>query len=292
MIHESIAKNFNDGLGYSTYLNPNYESLVDVEKYVKEVFKDTDIELSFDVTAGERLYFKTVNYTTYAGCVTLHPLCSEQAIRQMYDAHADRLDPAGYVDFFKARVESNATKYVFDDPAESEAKKVLVVLPGGNKLKEQCCVGKVQQILDKHGRDNVLFKKHPISKDDIYEDFSNFLGGIHYAHSKADLYDLMKKSEYVYSTLISESALYGHILGKKVGRFDLLQNRDRASFVHINYFLYSTKDPLAWVDTTFSSPKSGIINPEVDLNWKNKVDQYIEYILELRDLYKDAYYVK
>lgn len=292
MIHESIVKNFNDGLGYSTYLNNTYECLIDVEKYVKSVFKDIDLELSFDVTAGERLYFKTVNYTTYAGCVTLHPLCSEQSLRQMYDAHADKLEPVGYVDFFKRRVSNSPSKYLFDDGVKEEAKEVLVVLPGGNKLKEQCCVGKVQQILDRHGRNNVLFKKHPISKDDIYQDFSKYMGGINYADSKSDLYELMKKSEYVYSTLISESALYAHVLGKKLGRFDLMQNRDRASFLHINYFLYSTKDPLAWVDTTFSSPKSGIINPEVDLNWKSKVDQYIEYILELRDLYKDAYYVK
>ena len=37
---------------------------------------------------------------------------------------------------------------------------------------------------------------------------------------------------------------------------------------------------------TFSNYKSGIINPEVDPNWKLKVDKYIDYIYDKREQYK------
>ena len=35
-----------------------------------------------------------------------------------------------------------------------------------------------------------------------------------------------------------------------------------------------------------SNFKSGIINPEIDPNWKLKVDKYIDYICHKREKYK------
>ena len=55
-------------------------------------------------------------------------------------------------------------------------------------------------------------------------------------------------------------------------------------------FLYHHQNNINnYVNKTFSSYKSGIINPEVDDNWKEKVDKYIEYISDKRDKYKDWY---
>ena len=51
----------------ATILNEKYWPLFEVEMYVTEVAKKYDVELSFDVTAKEDLFFKTLNYTTYAG---------------------------------------------------------------------------------------------------------------------------------------------------------------------------------------------------------------------------------
>lgn len=267
-----------------------YKDLVEVEDYLKEKLESLDVEGAFDVTAIEPLYFKTLNYTTYAGFVIIHPLNFEQSLRQMIDAYADNMS-GKHIEFIKSNLNNSQTanKYILSDDPYTRSKKALVVLPGGNKLKKHMCVGKIQKILDKHGKANVLFKKHPISYDDGYEELDEYLGGIEYASGYCDLNSLIEQSEYVYTSMISETALTANILGKKVDHFDLFQNRETTSFGHINYYLFTTKDPVAWASQAFASPKSGVIHPLIDTFWKDKVDNYLDYILELREFYKDAY---
>ena len=262
--------------------------LIAVEKYIKE--KEINFELDYDVTAIEPLRFKTINYTTFAGFLILHPLNFEQALRQMSDAFADQMK-GNHIKFLKDKIEldKNFSKYKIKDTEKVKGKKVLVVLTGGNKLKKHCCVGKLEKILNKYGRDNVLFKKHPISHNEVYEELDEYLGGINYASANSDLFKLMKESETVYSTMCSESALTASILGKKIGHFDLFQNRNTTSFGHINYYIYSTPKPLEWAQTAFASPKSGVIHPLVDIDWKEKVDAYFEYIQTLWSFYDGAY---
>lgn len=272
--------------------NIKNEALIPVEKYIKTRASELQINLDYDVTAVEELYFNTINYTTYAGFITLHPLNLEQSLRQMSDAYADRLEQKGHIGLI-ARDLGNTqklSKYTGIDPAPIEdTAEAVVVLPGGNKLKKHCCVGKLKKILDKHGRDNVLFKRHPVSYTGIFDELSDYLGGIRFETKRSNLYDIIQRSEYVYTTMISESALIAYLYGKKVDHFDLFQNRNTGSFTHINYYLFSTPDPVEWAATTFASPKSGIIHPEVDLDWKAKVDAYFQYISQLRSFYKDAY---
>ncbi len=265
-------------------------ALVDVEKYIKHKIKETKFTLSYDVTAIEELNFKTINYTTFAGSLILHPLNFEQSLRQMSDAYADQLK-GNHISHLQEHIKEGNyfSKYSIRDVKKAEAKEALVILTGGNKLKKHCCAGKLKYILNKHGKDNVLFKKHPVSHDDIYEELSEFLGGINFADGHSDLFQLIKKSKYIYSTMMSESALIANILGKEVDHFDLLQNRNTTSFGHINYYLYSTPKPLEWAATAFASPKSGVINPIVDINWAEKVDAYFDYITELHSFYDKAY---
>ena len=77
------------------------------------------------------------------------------------------------------------------------------------------------------------------------------------------------------------------MLGKQVEPIDVWNNIHHGSFYSVNSNLFDNKDNAAeWVNRTFSSPKSGIINPEIDEDWKAKVDQYMEYIYEKREYYK------
>ena len=271
--------------------HPKMSHLIEVEAYLKSKFPLKGLQVSYDSTAKEELYFKTINYTTFAGFFMIHPMAFEQCIRQISDAYADTTKPVGHIDYLvnKINKEKTFSKYNYLTTVDTPSTEALVILPGGNKIKKHCCVGKIQIILDKHGRDNVLFKKHPISHNDVYEELSEYLGGIQYADKHSDLFNLMKESDFIYSTMVSESALIAHILGKSVGHIDLLQNRDTASFAHINYYLYSHPNPLEWADKTFASPKSGIIHPEIDKNWMKKIDEYLEYIVELRNFYREAY---
>jgi hypothetical protein len=214
-------------------------------------------------------------------------------MRQMMDAYADncKIKKGGHIGYIKKSIlnNKNFSKYSFSFMDDQKPKDALVVLTGANKLKKHSCVGKIQSIIDKHGKENVLFKKHPISDNKAYEELSEHLGGINYASGKSNLHDLMGSASHVYTTMMSESALIAYILGKKVGHYDLWQNRDTTSFGHINHFLFSSCNPLSWANQCFASSKSGIIHPEVDSNWQKKVDEYFDYIMELRSFFKDAY---
>ena len=271
--------------------HPKMSHLVEVEEYIQSKFPYKGIKLSYDCTAVEELYFDTINYTTFAGFLVLHPLTFEQSLRQMADAYADTVEPVGHIDWIKDKIHKEKTfsKYDFKTKVDTEAKEALIVLPGTNKIKKHCCVGKIQHILNKHGSENVLFKKHPISYNKEYEELDEYLGGINFADQDSDLFELIKGSDFIYSTMISESALTAYILNKQVGHIDLLQNRNTASFGHINYFLYSHPNPVEWANKTFASPKSGVIHPEIENNWMKKIDDYLEYTSELSNFYKEAY---
>ena len=283
--YPSICLNVNNRKGNVSW-QKKYACLCAVEQYVTSAFDSLDVALDFDVTAKEPLNFNTINYTTYAGMLIMHPLNYEQSVRQMSDAYGDGMS-GGHIDHIKAQ--HTFSKYTFERQVEAQPRQALVILTGGNKLKKHCCAGKLKRIVEKHGRENLLFKKHPISHDDVYDELSDFLGGIDYADAYADLYDLVDGSEYVYTTMKSESALIANIMGKKVDHFDLLQNRHLGSFSHINNFLFTTSDPVAWASQAFASPKSGVVHPDVDRDWRGKVDQYIEYIVDLRDRYRTGY---
>jgi len=296
--HETIMKRIKerDLEAIGTAWSPKHEVLIEVEEYLKFKFETIlpkyHCKLQYDITAIEPLYFSTINYTTYAGSVLIHPVSFEQSLRQMADAYADNMFLSyDHIDHIEKQIETDGTfsKYVYGKKKPCNPTKVLMVLTGGNKLKKHCCVGQIAKILNDFGRENVTFKKHPISHTEVYDELNEYLGGIHYAPDDADLYDLIDGSEWVFTSMLSESTLISVIKRKKIGHFDLLQNRNTTSFGHIGYYLFSTKDPVAWARRAFASPKSGLINPNVDKDWKGKIDQYLEYILELRKFYELAY---
>jgi hypothetical protein len=76
-------------------------------------------------------------------------------------------------------------------------------------------------------------------------------------------------------------------MNKHTEPIDVWNNIQRGSFYCINnHLLYNQKDAKNFVNKTFSNYKSGIINPEIDKNWKVKVDKYIDYICDKREKYK------
>ena len=57
--------------------------------------------------------------------------------------------------------------------------------------------------------------------------------------------------------------------------------------VHFIVLITHQHDAKSFINKTFSSYKSGIINPSIDINWKEKVDKYIDYICKKREVYKN-----
>jgi hypothetical protein len=106
-----------------------------------------------------------------------------------------------------------------------------------------------------------------------------------------NLYELLKseKTKIVYSSMLSESAMYAIALDKQLEPTDVYNKMPRASFYHINKYLFFGKNPKEWVNRTFNSHKSGVICPLIDPDWRKKVDDYLEYAHNLRNRYKNKF---
>jgi len=130
-----------------------------------------------------------------------------------------------------------------------------------------------------------------LTTDKIIEDLNNVKGKAHLASRKTDLYYLIDKAHTVYTTHISETALTGLLLGKQIEPLDPFDSRLTGAFAHINLFCFSEPDPIKTLGSIMSSAKSGIVHPDTDVNWKQKLQDYFKYTLEKREIQKGHYYV-
>jgi hypothetical protein len=103
---------------------------------------------------------------------------------------------------------------------------------------------------------------------------------------------LADETQTVYTSHMSESAVYAVCLDKQIEPIDAYNKVEQGSFYHVNKFLFTQPDPKQWVNKTLSSPKSGIVNPEVDVAWKQKIEAYLDYIMTERAKHKDKYVYK
>jgi len=265
--------------------------LEQVEGYVIRKASEMGLETSYDVMAEEMPYFKTLAYTEYAGCFYLQPLNYKLRNEQMQDAWHDKdSKTVDYHSWFVNKVVGNdSNKYQDREDVTNQypAKDHIVILPGSNKVRENICLNKLKWIKEKHG-DNVYFKPHPITTYQIIGELKDFFGEECILPKNADMYYYLQKAKNVYTTHISESCLYAVALGKTVQPVDVWNNIQRGSFYCINnYLMYHQISGKNYINKTFSSYKSGIINPEIDVNWKEKVDKYMEYIGMKRACYKN-----
>ena len=273
--------------------NDKLLSLEQVERYVIRKSKEYGFEFSYDVIAEEMPYFKTMGYTEYASNFLCQPLNLKTRMNQTFDAfHDDITEVSDWASYFKSNIEDKiANKYQNrkDDFEAYDNKSVLVVLPGSNKIKQNCCLNKLIKIA-KDNKGDIYFKPHPITTHAVIGEIKDLFGEESILPRDIDLYHFLQKADTVYSTHISESALYAIMLGKKVEPIDVWNNIHQGSFYSINAPLFDNKENgEEWVNKVFSSPKSGIFNPAVDKDWKAKVDAYFEYINEKREFYKGWY---
>ena len=271
--------------------------LKEVESYLYSALKKsrTKVVLSYDVIANEIPYFKTLNYTEWAHCVTVHPLQQELRMRQMMDAYSDNAEIiVDYVEYFKNKVlggTSNKYDHIKPESEDKEYRKNLVVLVGSNKLKERICLNKLKWVKN-HYDGEVFCKPHPITTHQVVGELKDLFGSDTMLDRDADMYSYLKNADTIFTSHMTESATYAVCLDKNIEPIDVYNKVEQGSFYHINKFLFTVPNPKEWLNRTLNSPKSGIFNPEVDKNWEEKVDQYLEYILEVRESYKNKYIAK
>ena len=287
MFNENVAKQRIGPLKKSKALDP----LRDVERYFLRQVKKYNIETSYDVLAQEIPYFRTFAYTEYATCFMVHPLNLDLRLNQIVDAYND--DTSEVLDFalyFESNIKNNLSNKYQDRKTDFDRYKEvdnLVVLPGSNKLKSNTCLNKLLHIKRTHG-DNVYFKPHPITTHTFIGEIKDQFGEDLILPRDIDMYHFMQKADKVYTTHISESAMYAACLGKEIEPIDVYNNVERGSFYHVNKFLFEHReDPKPWINKTLSSYKSGIFCPQIEDNWKEKMDKYLEYMTAKRETYKD-----
>jgi hypothetical protein len=279
-------------------LSDKTKELTEVEDYFLNKVKEYDFEVSYDCTAEEPVNWKTLNYTTYAGCFIMHPLRGEAAKQQMIEAYAHGKTDTAWSDHFLQKLkEGSASKYKKRSEVNphdiKEHIECLVVLAGHNKLAKHTCAGSLVR-LHKKFPEHLYYKKHPISDQSVYDGLFNHLLNegveeIKSFESEYELYDLMAWAGCVATGFASESALYAAVEEIPLFCTDLYQNAITAPFYHINWFLFSLENPKHFVDTAFNSYKSGIINPNVDANWESKINRYLEHIKGQRKRFGDMY---
>lgn len=272
----------------------NLHVLEDVEGYVLRKCQEIGLEHSYDVMAEEMPYFKTMGYTSYGTSFILQPLNLMLRTEQVTEAASatDTEQLFNYAGYLKNNIEKNiANKY--QDREQNfknyKHKDYLVVLPGSNKLKKNCCLNKMKHIAREH-KGNIYFKPHPICTHAIIGEIKDMFGEESILPRNIDVYHFLKKAKKVYTTHISESCLYAVALGKQVEPIDVYQEVHRGSFYVYNKELYrNQKDGIDWINKTFSNYKSGVINPTIEKDWKKKVDKYFDYMKAKRQAFKHWY---
>ena len=272
------------------------DELEQVEGYCLRKCSERFLETSYDVMAEEMPYFKTMGYTEFATNFYFQPLNSKLRGEQLMDAWDDNVkNPDDWSSYLVNNIQSKlANKYEGrkEEIEKWPAKDYLVVLPGSNKVKTNVCLNRLKEISKKHG-DNVYFKQHPITTHQIIGELKDFFGESNILPREVDMYYYLQKAKIVYTTHISESAIYAAVLGKRIEPIDTWNTLTAGSFESINKYLFTNQHHIKdYINKCFSSPKSGIVNPMVDKNWKEKVDKYIDYICKKRDVYKDWFIVK
>lgn len=271
----------------------NLSNLEEVEAYVLPKLKEAGLETSYDVLAQEMPYFRTMGYTEYATCFIFQPLNIQFRLDMIKDGFEDKdnLDVKDYSTYFSQNILNKTANKYQDRETDDKypVREILVVLPGSNKLKERTCINKLKHIVKKYG-DNVWFKPHPITTHQVIGELKDIFGENRLLPRNLDMYHYLKFARKVYTTHISESAIYSVALGKEIEPIDVINGMEIGSFYNINSFLFQNQDNgKEWINKTLSSPKSGFICPTIDENWKQKVDLYLEYMVEKRDKYKGWY---
>ena len=284
-------------LGPRLIKDNSLKNLEKAEKYLTEQVVDKyKWELAYDVMANEPPFFKTMGYTEYTGSILFQPLTQplrdDQIIEAYYDSDSTIIDYASYLrNKFK---DKNANKYLDRQNCFSKfpPKKCIVALPGSNKLKDHSCISKMHHINDKH-KNNFYFKPHPLTTLKDVGELQDFFGEDRVLPRDADLYMYIAEADKVYTTHMSESAAYSFVLGKEIEPIDVHHRVHESSFYSINRLLFRKQDEGdSVINRIFSSYKSGLINLDLELDWKKKIDKYLKYADTYRNKSLDWYIIK
>lgn len=270
------------------------EHLREVERYFLKQIKKLPIDQDYDVTANEVPWFRTMSYTEVAHCFFMYPLSPIVKTKQVQQAFEHNVEPKlDFIKYFQDRISNDvANKYSHIKEKKIEPRDHLIVPVGSNKIKETVCLNKLKYIINTHGEDEVYLKPHPLTTHQIVGELRDMLGENVVLNRDENLYKLLIEAEVVYTSHRSESIFYAVALGKEVDCIDVYQKAHEGSFYCLANEIFERKtnaDQKEFIQKAFNSYKSGIVNPELDENWKDRIDDYLEYIMCIREDYRYKY---
>ena len=263
--------------------------LREVEEYFIETCQKYEIKTSYDVVANEAMNFDTMGYTEWAGNFLMFPLQTELRLDSMTDCLMSPEPSQDWVSYFKDNLDKGvANKY--EDRLEplTEPKDNIVILVGTNKLKTSIDLDKLKWLAKKY-EGNILFKPHPLTTNEFIGFLMDRLGEHQVLKRDEDMMHYIRNSKRVYTTHFSESLLWASVLGKETEPVDLYNARTMGGFYHLNQFLFKNQfngeAANDIINKVLSCSRSGVINPRIDVNWKEKLEAYVEYMAAQREKY-------
>lgn len=288
LLDEELTK---EKIGDIVTLKEKYKDISKAIDYFLRRMETSPLDVSFDVGAGEPPYFRTINYTSYINGFMLKPLAPDWARLSVVEALSDNVDDGiDYNGIIANMVLSDDASKYRDHPSNVHtdyACEAVVVMPGHNKL-NRTCLNKLRWISAEHGK-LAVFKPHPLTDDKFVQELRDNL----YNHSTVleptdNLYHYLKKAKIVYTSYMSESAVYATALGKKISPIDAFQERMNETYSHINEILFML-DIANPINRIFSSYKSGVIMPAIQPDWQYRIDKYVDYMEQNRARGKDQF---
>lgn len=294
--HKRVGDMFNERVRYERIGHLHKTNFIhelrEVEEYFLELSEEYNIKTSYDVVANEAMSFKTLGYTEWAGNFLIFPLQNEIRQDSIIDCLHSPEPCQDWVSYYKKVLEDkNANKYEKRLEPSREPKDNIVVLVGTNKLKSSIDIDKLVW-LSKTKKGNILFKPHPLTTNEYIGLLMDKLGEENILKRDEDLYFYIQNSKKVYTTHFSESLLFASVLGKETEPIDLYRSRQTGGFFHINNMLFKNQfnsHNLDVINKVLSCSRSGVINPRVDSNWKEKMEAYMIWAADTREKYKVWY---
>lgn len=263
--------------------------LREVEDHFIETAQKYKIKTSYDVVANEALNFDTMGYTEWAGNFLMFPLQTELRLDSINECLHSPEPSQDWVSYFKGNLDKGvANKY--EDRLEplTEPKDYIVILVGTNKLKTSIDLEKLRWLGKKY-EGNILFKPHPLTTNEYIGYLMDRVGEDQVLKRDEDMMHYIKHSKKVYTTHFSESLLWASVLGKETEPVDLYKARQFGGFYHINQFLFKNQfngeNTADVINKVLSCSRSGVINPRIDPNWRDKMEAYFNYMDMQRQKY-------
>lgn len=273
-------------------INNDLYKLKEAEEYLLLKAEDYKFDLCYDLVAPEKPFFDYLNYSNYSNFFMIRPLSPELANKQIIDSliFEESFD-YDYVSYFTRRLTENlANKYNDMEDITYTNYDAVVCLPGGDKLFNYVCFNKLKLIIEMHGK-RAVFKPHPLTCSESLEKLTKNLPKIaRISNPKENIYSYIKGAKYIYTSHWSETALYASLLGAEVEPIDTFQHRYLATYDHLNSNLFGQVEVNKVINKIFNNYRSGFINPEIQIDWKHRINKYLEYIANVRARFK-TYYV-